>query len=75
MVSHKKDFDDLAWDLTNGIEEGLWKFTDAVAGFIDSLSDKTILALEELDRGSVEKNLAVKNAGMGTVFPVSPGSL
>jgi hypothetical protein len=68
MAPYKKGFEEWKEELVEGIEDGIWKFTDSVAGFIDSLSDKTIHALEELDRKSEEKNLAAKNDDTGTVL-------
>jgi hypothetical protein len=67
MASHKKDFDDWTWELADGIEEGLWKFSDSIADFIEGpLTDKTI---GFLDRVIKAPGLTVKDDGTGTILP------
>jgi hypothetical protein len=79
MASHNKDvgdfvndvIEDLGWKLEEGIETWLNTITDSFCDFLDSLSDKTLHALEE-NFALKEKERAARNAGRGTVSPASP---
>jgi hypothetical protein len=68
MASHKKDLEDWKEELLEGLDKGLWSFADAIANFLDPLSDKIIQFPEEYFTLK-KKDRAARGAVSGKIIP------